>query len=186
MKLEQVREKILSCTNCELHKVGNGPVPFRGKPSEVMIIGEAPGRREDEKGRPFCGPAGVLLWRELEKVGIDKVGVFAANAVCCYPQGTPTPDEQYACRGNLYRQVKLCRPRYILALGKTANTTFHLNPIIGQLHGNWYSVSWFDGIYIDVMPTYHPAAVLRNKALTRAWRQDLRAFAEEVNKTKGE
>ena len=134
MNVQDVREKILSCKNCELCKVGNGPVPFRGKRSHVMVVGEAPGRREDEKGRPFCGPAGALLWKELERVGIEKKTVFAANAVSCYPARTPTEGEIYACRGNLYTQVWICKPNRILALGKTANWSFGKEEPMGQMH----------------------------------------------------
>lgn len=179
--LTNVREKILSCRKCSLCEVSNGPIPFRGKPSDVMVIGEAPGRKEDEKGRPFCGPAGVLLWRELDRVGIDKLKVFAANAVSCYPERTPTHDEMYACRGNLYSQIRVCNPNFILALGLTANATFKDNPMMSELHGNWYTCPWFpNNHFVEIMPTYHPAAVLRNRALTRTWRQDLQAFAEKV------
>lgn len=182
MKTVEVREKILGCTSCELHKVGNGPIPFRGKPSDVMIIGEAPGRREDEKGRPFCGPAGVLLWRQLERLGIDKRFVFAANAVSCYPGRTPSNSEMYACRGNLYSQMRACDPLYILALGRTANNTLIDAPPMGMLHGNWYRCPWFpNNHFIEVMPTYHPAAVLRNKTLMRAWKADLKEFATTVS-----
>ena len=68
-----LKEQIRTCTKCPLHKVGHGPVPYRGRPSPIMIIGEAPGRTEDVEGKPFVGPAGKLLWRELIKVGITRV-----------------------------------------------------------------------------------------------------------------
>lgn len=180
-----LKEQIQSCTECQLYKVGNGPVPYVGRPSPIMIVGEAPGRTEDELGRPFVGPAGKFLFAELAKVGITRKECFIANAVCCYPAGTPTEGQIYACRGNLYKQVKRADPSHILAVGKTANWSFHARGRIpmGKLHGNPYPFPWFDrstGEEIEIFPTYHPAAVLRNGALTRAFREDLRAFAEEV------
>lgn len=177
-----LRDSILGCTDCALHKVGNGPVPPRGVRSSVMIIGEAPGVKEDEKGRPFCGPSGVLLWRELEKLEIDKRLVFTANAVCCYPARTPNEAEIYSCRGNLWRQIRYCDPKWILALGNVANWTLgrgEQTTPMGQLHGKWYEMR-FDLQWVKILPTYHPSAVLRDRTLTRAWRDDLRAFAEEV------
>lgn len=180
-----VKESILSCTQCELHKVGNGPIPYRGRPSSILILGEAPGRVEDEKGKPFVGPSGQLLWRELAKVGIDRRDVMAANAVCCWPQRTPTENERYACRGNLYDQVRRCNPQFILALGRTVNRSLgHMKPM-KEIRGKWYELHWFVtipgmGDWIPVLPTLHPAAVLRNKTLTRYWREDLRTFAERA------
>jgi DNA polymerase len=151
-----------------------------------MIVGEAPGRIEDEKGRPFAGPSGVLLWRELERVGIDKRSVFAANAVSCFPARTPTEDEVYACRGNLYTQAWICKPKFILALGRTANSSLGNLDLalgratMGQICGQWYDLGWFKYDPCRVMPTYHPAAILRNGKYMRAWRTDLRAFAEKA------
>lgn len=178
-----VKQEIKSCTACELHKVGKGPVPYRGRSSRIMVVGEAPGRKEDEYGKPFVGPAGRLLWTELAKVGIERANVFAANAVCCWPKRTPSEDEMYACRGNLYRQVRLCQPEWVLALGKTAN--FSLGGTrggtqgIGVIHGEAYPLGWYEE-EVMVFPTYHPAAVLRNKLLTRTWRTDLKSFADKV------
>lgn len=178
-----LKEEIRACHSCELHKVGNGPVPYFGKPGDVMVIGEAPGRREDEKQVPFVGPAGKLLWEELAKVGIDKKQVMRANAVCCFPDGTPTYDERYACRGHLYAQVKHCSPKIILALGRTINASFSNKAPMGQLHGNMYELGWFRnnaGDWINIFPTWHPAAILRNRLLMRAWRVDLKSFARKA------
>lgn len=179
-----VKERILACTACDLHKVGNGPIPYRGKPSPILVLGEAPGRMEDEKGKPFVGPAGQLLWSELAKVGITNRDVMAANAVSCWPQRTPTESERHACKGNLYDQVRRCKPEYILALGRTINRSLgNLKPM-NEIRGEWYGLHWFITIpgweRIPVLPTFHPAAVLRNRALTRVWRGDLQSFAAEA------
>lgn len=182
-----LRVKIEACTNCELCDVGTGPVPFRGRPSTMLILGEAPGQREDDLGKPFVGPAGVLLWQQLAKVGIARSDVMAANTVSCWPgsQKTPTQAQICACRGNFIDQIKLCDPTIILALGKTVN--WALQPrqrqkdvFISKIRGKWFVFPFFQnshGEQIYVMPTFHPAAVLRNSMLTRAFRADLRAFS---------
>lgn len=187
-KLTDLKEVILTCTHCELHRAGGGPVPFRGKPSSIMILGEAPGRTEDEAGRPFVGQAGQLLWKQLAKLQISQDDVFVANTICCWPNrspATPTREEIYACRGNLYEQIKLCDPIVILALGRIANATLHHDNSMSDLHGTWYMFPWFlnsDGQDIMVMPTYHPAAVLRNQMLMRPWSNDLKTFNRGVIK----
>jgi uracil-DNA glycosylase family 4 len=174
-----VRTTIVECTKCELHKVGNGPVPYRGKPSTIMVVGEAPGRQEDAVGKPFIGPAGKLLWTHLKSVGIERSAVFVANAVCCWPQGTPTKDQVYACRGNLHRQVSLCRPRHVLALGRTAAWSLGKRDVtMGQMHGTSFELAWLVPEPVTVFVTYHPAAVLRDRTMLRSWRQDLRRFAK--------
>jgi uracil-DNA glycosylase family 4 len=183
MKKIPLRQQILECTACGLCEVGNGPIPFSGPRSDVMVVGEAPGRTEDKKGKPFVGPAGMLLWKTLLKAGagIPYRDVFVANAVSCFPARTPTDSEIYACRGNLFKQVVYSDPLWILALGRTANHSLGAlgDKSMSQIHGDWYEIGW-GGVDRKVMPTYHPAAVLRNQTLMRAWRQDLKVFANEV------
>lgn len=177
-----LKREIITCTKCELHEIGHGPVPFFGKPSDWMILGEAPGRREDEIGRPFVGPAGQLLWQELAKVGLERRDVMRANAVSCWPNGTPSNSQISACRCNLYNQIKHCDPRWILALGLTVNNDLGNAASMSRIHGHWYELPWFENSHrqpIMVMATYHPAAVLRNRTLMRAWREDLRTFVAE-------
>jgi len=147
-----------------------------------MILGEAPGRNEDRIGKPFVGPAGKLLWQELAKVGIERQDVFATNAVCCYPGRTPTSGEVYACRGNLFDQVKLCRPEIILALGLTANDTLGREGPMSKIRGHWYEIGLVHPLSMGVFPTYHPAAVLRNQKYLKPWRENLKSFAAEAEK----
>lgn len=176
-----LQNEIRACIMCDLHEGCTAPVPYSGKPKAIMVVGEAPGRVEDAEGRPFVGPAGQLLWKELERIGVLRQDVFAANAVCCYPHGTPTEGQIYACRTNLYRQVQRCKPAWILALGKTANWSFgKRDGTLNSYRGAWYTFPWEIGVDVRVFPTYHPAAVLRDKTLTRAFRSDLAVFAEEL------
>jgi uracil-DNA glycosylase len=180
----KLQDEIRSCHGCGLYKGCTGPVPYTGRPGPLMIIGEAPGRSEDRQGRPFVGPAGKLLWEELGKNDVERIDCFVANAVSCYPGRTPTPDEVFACRANLYHQVLRCQPYAILALGRTANQSLGKDEAMGKMHGDFYWLPWFarnNGRRIKVIPTYHPAAVLRNRLLTRVFRTDVALFANQLD-----
>jgi DNA polymerase len=149
--------------------------------SDIMIVGEAPGRQEDAQGMPFVGPAGELLWQELEQVGISQHTVFTANTVCCWPDGKPTDDEILACRRNLFAQLRYCEPLWVLALGRVANWSLGKHHMISRVHGQWYEQRLHQSEpehMMRVFPTYHPSAILRNRTLARAWRRDLKTFAE--------
>lgn len=157
---------------------GGGPVPFRGDRSDVMIIGEAPGRVEDDVGQPFIGPAGKLLWDTLAKCGVTENECFVANAVCCWPGRTPKPEEIRACSTNLRDQITWCKPTLILALGVVANMALGKSDRpIAEYRGRWYTYSQARKT-LHVFPTIHPAAVLRNRTLKRGWRLDLEKFAD--------
>jgi DNA polymerase len=149
-----------------------------------MILGEAPGIEEDERGKPFIGLAGKLLWEELRSVGIERRDCFVANAVSCWPDRTPTDAEMYACRGNLYRQIKRCNPFIILALGNIPNSSLGKKEGIGEIRGEWYVLPWFKSNTdedIWVFPTWHPAYLLRRRLALPEWRNDLREFARALN-----
>jgi DNA polymerase len=151
-----------------------------------MVVGEAPGRQEDVHGRPFVGPAGKLLWTELAKVGVRKELVLRANAVSCWPNGTPNDSEVYACRANLYNQIEYCEPKVLLVLGRIANWSLGRGQPMSQIHGTSSKTGRFHGRSydpydeIELFTTYHPAAVLRNRSLMRRWREDLQAFANKA------
>ena len=146
-----------------------------------MFIGEGPGADEDAQGRPFVGRAGELLTRMITAMGFDRASeVYIANVVKCRPPGnrTPLPAEAEACIGFLKRQIRLVSPKVIVTLGATP--LFHLFQLKGitKLRGNW--LDW-EGI--KVMPTYHPAYLLRdpNKKFD-VWR-DLQLVMREFGKT---
>jgi uracil-DNA glycosylase len=185
MKRSALLEQIICCTSCELHAQGGGPVPFRGQRSDVMILGEAPGKQEDRRGKPFVGPSGRMLFDTLAEFGLDEAECFVANTVCCWParDRTPTTDQIYACRGHLFEQIKFCKPKYILALGRIANWTFGRIEKMDDLHGNWYPANLAHaaaGFEVMVMPTYHPAYIIYNQTRRRPFRDDLRAFVDEI------
>lgn len=184
MKRSELRAQIVSCRRCPLADNCEGPVPFTGAaPSRIAIIGEAPGRQEDEKGKPFLGPAGKLLWESLAKYGVYRDDVFVCNSVSCYPHGTPTDDQIDACHQNLIDQLRFSQALYVLALGKVAWLTLNWPTLaqedpgtITQVRGQ---VFIFNGeIDAFVFPTYHPAAILRDPLKRKAWRADLRRFCK--------
>ncbi|PLY02688.1 MAG: DNA polymerase [Desulfuromonas sp.] len=128
--------------------------------AELVLVGEGPGREEDEKGEPFVGEAGRLLDRILLAMGLQRSDVYICNVVKCRPPGNrdPQPDEIAACEPFLQRQLAAIRPRAIIALGKfAAQTLLQQDAPISRLRGTWTE---YHGI--PLMPTFHPAYLLRN------------------------
>ena len=150
-----------ACTRCRLAAERSHAVPGEGPASaRLVVVGEGPGRVEDETGRPFVGPAGELLTKILAAIALKREDVFICNIVKCRPPENRTPqyDEIAACVPYLFRQIELVKPAVILAMGSTAaqtllNTKQSLGALRNQLHR-------FRGI--PVIVTYHPAALLRN------------------------
>lgn len=167
-KLTILREAALQCIKCRLAKTRTTVVFGEGNPeAEIMFIGEGPGLREDQTGRPFVGPAGELLTRIIERgMGMQRAGVYIANIVKCRPtvdqqmkrDRPPDSDEVEACAPYLREQIHIIAPKVIVALGGPSSK-FLLNTSRGitNLRGNW-------GEYkgIPVMPTFHPSYILRN------------------------
>ncbi len=183
-ELKELVEEILSCKKCPLHKTRKKPVPGEGKvPSDLMLVGEAPGRKEDEEGRPFVGNAGKLLTRCLLRIGISRSNVYITNIVKCRPPNnrTPTREEISSCIHYLVRQINIVRPKVIVALGSVAATylctryfpTLNPRPIsITRVRGTVFTSRLGDHVY-RVVPTFHPAAILRRRGLEDLFVQDL-------------
>ncbi len=159
--------EVKSCTKCELSRGRTHTVFGEGDPqAQLMFIGEGPGETEDREGRPFCGRAGELLDKMIVAMGLKRTEVYIANTVKCRPPNnrTPTPAEIEACWGYLIRQIATLQPRVVVTLGAPASKTL-LNTTTGitALRGSW---QWFtalqpEGPAIPVMPTFHPAYLLR-------------------------
>lgn len=166
--MKSLKNRILNCTACELHKTRNHAVWGEGNPNaEILLIGEAPGYDEDLTGRPFVGKSGQLLDKILAASGFTRSEhVFMSNVIRCRPPGnrTPSEDEVNACINYLFEQIALVNPRIIIPLGSTAlKRLFKDNSLkITQLRGKW--IDWESRL---VMPVYHPSALLRNPALKR-------------------
>ena len=166
---EKLKADCAACRNCALCQTRHNLVFGVGREdAEVMFIGEGPGEQEDLKGEPFVGPAGKLLDTMLEIIDLDRSKVYIANMVKCRPphNRTPLPEEAAACMPFLRAQFSLVRPQVIVLLGATAAKTL-LRPDfrITREHGQWEERKgvWF-------LPTYHPAALLRDESKKRdAW-----------------
>lgn len=159
--LAVVATEIAACTRCGLSAGRTHTVPGEGNPQgRLMLVGEGPGATEDATGRPFVGAAGELLTQILGSIGIPREDVFIANIVKCRPPQNrkPLPDEVAACLPYLHRQIRLVRPKVLVALGGTAaEAMLGVKQSLGGLRGAVHS---YGGIPLVV--TYHPAALLRN------------------------
>lgn len=133
---------------------------------------------EDRAGEPFIGPSGKLLRQTLRRVGLDPAQVVIMNTVCCYPARTPTDEEVAACHGNLIAQVSALKPRWVLVLGAVALRALGRSDRISAVHGEPWERRLTDGGVRIYFPAYHPSYVLRNRLLTKVWRQDLEHFKE--------
>jgi len=170
--LEALRDVSLGCPRCRLAESRTHVVFGEGNPTaDVLVVGEAPGQDEDRSGRPFVGRAGKLLDLMLMTAGFERDAVFICNVLKCRPpmNRNPQPDEVEACSPYLLRQVELVKPRVILAFGTFAAQTLLGSDIsIGKLRGKLHQ---YHGV--PLVPTYHPAAVLRNPGWGRAVWEDL-------------
>ena len=180
---QQLYQSIEKCENCSLGAGCLHKVPGQGDlHAPLMIIGEGPGQQEDEQGLAFVGPAGQLLTRMLQAIALPRERVYICNVVKCRPPHNrqPLPEEMRACLPHLRRQFLLVRPQVLLLLGATAVSAI-LGPEyrITRCHGQWVSRKG-----VDIIATYHPAALLRDASKKRAAWQDLqalRARLEEKN-----
>lgn len=177
LELQELKIEAESCTRCPLSRSRTNVVFGVGSPtSELMFVGEAPGRNEDLQGEPFVGRAGQLLNQLLDEVGIPRDTVYIANVLKCRPPNNRDPEqgEIDACKGYLRQQIRLIRPRVVVTLGNFA-TKLLLNTTTGitRLRGNAYP--WWLGA--SLVPTFHPAAALRGGSkVTDAMRADFRVM----------
>jgi DNA polymerase len=175
-RLAEIRETIGECTRCKLHRGRTHVVFGVGNPrAGLMFVGEGPGAEEDARGEPFVGRAGKKLDQMIASIGLRREDVYIANVVKCRPPDNrdPESDEIATCSPFLEAQIEAIRPRVIMTLGSPATRTLlRTRQGITQLRGRWHS---FRGI--PVMPTYHPAYLLRaytTENRTKVW-EDLRA-----------
>lgn len=167
--LKQVYHEVYNCQKCDLCKTRTNTVFGEGNlQADLMFIGEGPGAREDEQGRPFVGPAGQLLDKMIEAIGLKRSDVYIANVVKCRPPHNADPKPEYAeaCIPYLREQVRFIRPKVIVCLGRIAMQYILKEPLgITRVHGKVYRKKSF-----CIVPTFHPSALLRNEELKRpAW-----------------
>lgn len=181
--LYEVHKEVIECKKCGLCETRKNVVFGEGNVhADIMLIGEGPGRDEDEMGRPFVGRAGQLLDKMLAAIDFTRNDVYIGNILKCRPPGNrdPKPEEAQKCIGYLRAQVALIRPKILVCLGRiSAGYILQQNIRITKDRGIWHEVKDF-----YIMPTYHPAALLRNEG----WKKDsyadllkIRAKYDELN-----
>ena len=190
----ELRERALACVKCSHLAASRKNVVFGvgSIDAELMFVGEAPGADEDQQAEPFVGKAGQLLTKIIETMGLTRAEVYIANILKCRPDTPgqtagnrkPTTDEMATCIPYLHEQIDLIRPKVLIALGGTAVEGL-LGKTIGimKLRGHWQT---YRGI--PLMPTYHPAYLLRNQALSekrKAW-EDMLHVMEKLGMTVSE
>ncbi|HSH96236.1 MAG TPA: uracil-DNA glycosylase [Roseimicrobium sp.] len=183
--MEELRSRALVCVKCPNLASSRTQVVFGvgNIDTELMFIGEAPGADEDEQGEPFVGKAGQLLTKIIQAMGFERNSIYIANILKCRPDTPgqtsgnrkPTPEEMKTCMPYLHSQIDLIRPKAMVALGATAvEGLFGKTVGITKLRGNWQE---FRGI--PVMPTYHPAYLLRNQLMSekrKVWEDMLKVL----------
>jgi len=172
-ELDQIEKQVKACTKCRLHEERTQAVFACGDPNAtLMFVGEGPGADEDATGVPFVGRAGKLLDKMIFAMGLRRDDVYITNIVKCRPPGNrdPRPDEVETCWPYLERQIELVRPQMICTLGRPATNALLSNTQpMSALRGRWHE---FRGI--PLLPTYHPAYLLRSPGQkARAW-EDLK------------
>jgi DNA polymerase len=179
--LDMIQADLGTCRRCKLHKGRKNIVFGTGNArAKLVLVGEGPGYEEDMQGEPFVGQAGRLLTRILRAIRLTRGDVYICNIIKCRPPGNrnPEPDEIAACIPFLRRQLRAIRPNLICALGTfAAQTLLGTNTPISRLRGQFYT---YEGI--DLLPTYHPAFLLRNPAKKADVWKDMQKLQEAYEK----
>lgn len=181
--IEEIRLDIGNCTRCPLHEGRTKIVHTTGNfQADLLFIGEAPGANEDAEGVPFVGRAGQLLNKIIEAIGLKREDVLVGNINRCRPPGnrTPTLPEAHTCRPFLIREIAVVRPKVIVVLGNTACQNL-LDTKVGitKLRGNFQ-----DYYGVKVMPTFHPAYLLRDPTKKRETWEDMKKVRDYLNSLK--
>jgi uracil-DNA glycosylase len=174
VELAAIREDIGDCTRCKLCDLGRKQIVFGvGNPNaDLMFVGEAPGRDEDIQGIPFVGRAGQKLTQIIEAIGLKRDDVYIANVIKCRPpeNRNPEPDEVEQCEPFLFRQIDTIKPKVIVALGTfAAKSLLKTSESISRLRGRVY-----DYRGAKLVPTFHPAFLLRNPNCRREVWEDMK------------
>lgn len=195
-QLRQIKEEIINCQKCSLHKARILPVIGQGShQSKIMLVGEAPGASEAKTGRPFCGQAGQVLDELLEGAGIKREEIYITNILKDRPPNNrdPQKDEIKACTPYLERQIKIINPRIIGALGNYS-TVYLLEKFdladkiqgISKIHGQVFETA-VDFGPIKIIPLYHPAVVVYNQKMKEILMKDfiiLKDILQKINESK--
>lgn len=180
-ELTEMEKRVKNCRRCRLRDGCQQVVFGEGDPNtRLMLVGEGPGREEDRLGRPFVGAAGRLLEKILESVNIKREEVYIANIIKCRPPYNRTPglEEVKACFPHLQEQISIIKPEIVICLGSLSARTF-IDPeaLITRIRGKWVEK---DGL--KIMPTFHPAALLRDPQKKKSVWQDFQQVEIEYNR----
>lgn len=181
-ELETIRQNVVECTNCDLCKTRTNAVPGKGNfQSDVVFVGEAPGRNEDQRGEPFVGIAGKRLDHALESAGIDRDSVYITNVVKCRPPNNRVPSvvERDTCKEYLQKEISIIKPKVICILGNTAFNSVLGGAEITKFRGK--IVRKDNQIYFL---TVHPAATIYNQELIGVLESDIVKLFETVRELK--
>lgn len=196
----EVRDQILTCTQCDLHKHCTAPVPFSGtSPNRIVVQGEAPGREEDTQGRPFIGTAGQKLRSMLSEAGFTPDDLAFVNTASCWPltvledddetkpprvtARAPSPSEVKACANNVQAQLELFQPRWVLLCGNVALQSWRPDLTISKVRGRGFLLTPDvpDYQHMFAFAVVHPSAVLRSRTQWEdVTKQDLSLFHQMV------
>ncbi|MFH1508649.1 MAG: uracil-DNA glycosylase [bacterium] len=184
-KIEDIAAEVNKCTKCPLHEGRTNAVPGEGSPkAEILFIGEGPGQKEDELGRPFVGAAGKFLDQLIESIGLKRKDVFIANVVKCRPPGNrdPLPEEAMTCYPYLEAQVKAIKPKLIVTLGRHSMERFLPGFKISQVCGKPKRRN-IPGLGTYVFyPVFHPAAALHNGSFREPLIKDFKRIPAVLKK----
>ncbi len=180
--LEAIREDIGDCHRCKLHEHRKTIVFGEGNPqAKLVFIGEGPGAEEDATGRPFVGRAGRLLDKIIAAIGLKREDVYIANIVKCRPPGNRTPerDEVDTCEPFLFRQLAFIKPKIIVALGSPAfQCLVRTREPISRARGEWHDLNG-----VRLMPTFHPAFLLRSPDKKREVWEDMKKVRDYLSQS---
>lgn len=177
--LEEIKKNVISCTKCELCKTRKNAVPGKGnKNSEIVFVGEAPGRSEDIAGEPFVGYAGKKLALALENAGISRDSIYITNVVKCRPprNRVPTIQEEELCRPYLESELELIKPKIICVMGNTAYNSLLGGNNITKNRGKFVKK---DGKLYFI--TIHPAATIYNQDLITELKSDMKTLVKTLS-----
>jgi DNA polymerase len=178
--LNYIKEEINECKRCKLKDYRKNIVFGKGnEKAKLMLIGEAPGNEEDIRGEPFVGMAGELLTKMLKAIDLNREDVYITNVVKCHPpkNRNPAPDEIEACKPFLVKQIEAIKPKIIWALGSiSAKTLLNSEKKISELRGKLHRYNEI----IKLIPTYHPAFLLRNPYKKREAWEDIKMIKKEL------
>ena len=183
----RISSEIAECSRCEISATRLNTVPGEGDiESSIVLVGEAPGKKEDELGRPFVGRAGILLDDLLESVGLHRTNFYILNILKCRPPKNrrPKKSEVVKCESYLRRQLEVLKPRVIAPMGNSSLSFFQGmfdldKEVIGEVHGKAVNINTNWGTAL-LFPLYHPAAAIYNRLLLNTLKEDLEKLIENL------